>query len=105
MDENESRSKEMTQTHLADDPAVVYVLRVAHDPLQKGHQGETVCLRHADVYDSCETRGETGLRVVRKAIFERGKGLHTFEMRFSTIKSLALSISVTLRGRSALFYG
>jgi len=96
----------MLQTHLADDPAVVYVLRVVHDPLQKGHQGETVCLRHADVYDSCETRGETGLCVVRNATFdEGGKGLHTFEMRFSTIKSLALSISITLRGCSALFYG
>lgn len=95
----------MIQTHLADDPVVVYVLRVAYDPLQKGHQGETVCLRHADVYDSCEMRGETGLCVVGKATFEGGKGLHTFEMRFSTIKSLAFSIAITLRGRSALFYG
>jgi hypothetical protein len=63
----------MTQTHLAGDPAVVYVLRVAHDPLQKGHQGETVCLRHADVYDSCETRGETGLCVVGLATSKEGK--------------------------------
>jgi hypothetical protein len=59
----------MTQTHLADDPAVVYVLQVATGPLQKGHQDETVCLRHADVCDSCETRGEVGLCVVRKATF------------------------------------
>ena len=60
----------MTQTHLADDPADVCVLPVVYDPLQKDHHGEMVCLRHADVYDSFETRGETGLCVVRKTIFE-----------------------------------
>lgn len=56
------RRKEAVQTHLADDPAVV-LLRVPRDPLQKGHQRETVCLRHADVYDS-ETWGVMELRVL-----------------------------------------
>ena len=65
------RSKAMTQTYLVDDLAVVYVLQVAHDPLQKAHQGEKVYLPHADACDSCEKRGEMGLCVVSKLHLKR----------------------------------
>jgi hypothetical protein len=76
-----------------------------HDSLQKGHQGEKECLRHADVHEWCETRGETGLCVVsRETTFEGRKVLHTFEIRLSAIESLALSIAIFLRGYSALFH-
>jgi hypothetical protein len=75
-----------------------------HDPPQKGHLGEMVCLRHADVYESYETRGETGLCVVGKTTFEGRKGLHTFEIGLSAIESLALSITIFLRSCSALFH-
>jgi hypothetical protein len=94
----------MTQTHLTNDPAVVCALSGTR-PLSERPPGEPACLRYLDVYDSCEMRGGTELCLVGKATFEGGKGLHTFEMKFSTIESLMLSISITLRGYCTLFYG
>jgi hypothetical protein len=61
--ENEGEvQKGRTQAHLGDGHAVVYGLRVPHDPLQRGHRDERVFHQHACVHYLCETRGGKELR-------------------------------------------
>jgi hypothetical protein len=48
--------------------------------------------------------GRDGTVCGEKTTSEEGKGLHTFEMGLSVIRSLAFSISIFLLGSGALFY-